>query len=34
MIFIDGQYVRPVGNTQDRMTLQLVKEAWHHYSAA
>jgi hypothetical protein len=34
LIFIDGQYVRPVGNAQDRMTLQLVKEAWHHYSAA
>lgn len=34
LIFIDGQYVRPVGSAQDRMTLRLVKEAWHHYSAA
>jgi hypothetical protein len=34
LIFIDGQYVRPVSNAQDRMTLQLAKEAWHRYSAA
>jgi hypothetical protein len=34
LIFIDGQYVRPVGNAHDRETLQLAKEAWHHYSAA
>jgi hypothetical protein len=34
LIFIDGQYVRPIGTAQDRMTLQLAKEAWHRYSAA
>jgi hypothetical protein len=34
LIFIDGQYVRPMGTAQDRMTLQLAKEAWHRYSAA
>jgi hypothetical protein len=34
LIFIDGQYVRPAGNAQDRMTLQLAREAWHRYSSA
>ncbi len=34
LIDIDGQYVRPVGNAYDLLTLQLAKEAWHHYSAA
>jgi hypothetical protein len=34
LIFIDGQYVRPIGSAQDRMTLQLAREAWQHYSAA
>ena len=34
LIFIDGQYVRPIRTAQDRMTLQLAREAWQHYSAA
>jgi hypothetical protein len=33
LIFIEGRYVRSVGNAQDPMMLQLAREAWHRYSA-